>query len=252
MEKIEDILGISMHPVAIYRETKMPSDASVPSAHCSIPSLFVKCARTGKKCAADKDHIFCHGAVSGFGFGGIPDRQRTAMRLSAIPPECSGEFKHEAKGDFRTPEIAALQIEPIKDYGDGTDAIVFQSLEDALKEDRPIEVVVFLCDPTRISALTLLAGFGKTTPGPAVIVPYGHACQQIYAIPRAEGESDDPHAVIGMTDLYARRYIPADMLSFAVPFRLYQRMENDIEDSYFGKETWPETLKKCIRNDQAE
>lgn len=97
MGKIEDILGIGMHPVAIYREAEMPSDASVPSAHCNIPSLFVKCARTGKKCAADKDHIFCHGAVSGFGFGGIPDRQRTAMRLSAIPPECNGEFKHEAK-----------------------------------------------------------------------------------------------------------------------------------------------------------
>lgn len=252
MGKIENILKLDMVPVAIYRDTEIPSDASVPSAHCSIPSLFIKCARSGKKCAADKDHIFCHGAVSGFGFGGIPDRQRTAMRLSTISPECSGEFKHEGKGDFRTPEIATLQIEPIKDYGDGQDAIVFQSLDEALDEGRPIEVVVFLCDPTRISALTLLAGFSRLSPGPATIVPYGHACQQIYAIPRAEGETDDPRGVIGMTDLYARRFVPADMLSFAVPFKLFQRMDDDIGNSYFGKDSWPETLKKCLKNDQTD
>ncbi len=151
-----------------------------------------------------------------------------------------------------TPEIATLQLSAIKDYGNGKDAIVFQPLDEALTEHRPIEVVVFLCDPTRISALTLLAGFGKTTPGPAAVVPYGHACQQIYAIPRAEGESDDPHAVIGLTDLYARRFVPADILSFAVPFKLYRRMEADIGKSYLGKESWPETLKKCCGKDHAE
>lgn len=252
MGKIEDILEIDMNPVAIYRAAEVPSDASTPSVHCSITPLLLKCAMAGKKCAAAKEHISCHGAISGFGFGGIQDRHHTAMRLSSIPPECCAEFKHEGKGDFLTPEIAELQLVAIKDYGNGEDVIVFQPLDEALAEHQPIEVVVFLCDPTRISALTLLAGFNKTTPGPATIVPYGHACQQIYAIPRAEGESDDPHAVIGLTDLYARRFIPADILSFAVPFKLYQRMEADIERSYFGKETWQETLKKCCKKNQAE
>ncbi len=250
MGKIEDILKIDMTPVAIYRNTDIPLDASVPSTHCCIPSLFIECARTRKKCATDKDHISCHGALSGFGFGGIPDRQRTAIRLSSISSECTEGFKHEPKGDFKTPDIATLQIDFIKDYGDGQDAIVFQPLDRALAEDRPIEVVVFLCDPTRISALSLLAGFSKTTPGPATILPYGHACQQIYAIPRAEGERNDPHAIIGMTDLYARKFVPADMLSFAVPYKLFVRMENDIENSYFGKGSWPETLKKCLEKDQ--
>lgn len=241
-----------MNPVAIYRSDRMPNDASVPTGHCGIPSLFVRCARTGRKCAADKDHIFCHGAVSGFGFGGMKDRYLSACRLSEVPPEYAGKMKHEGKGDFRTPEIALTQLAAIKDYGAGEDAIVFQRLEDAVEEQRPIEVVVYLCDPTRISALTLLAGFGKSTPGPATIIPYGHACQQIYAIPRAEGESQDPHAVLGMTDIYARRFIPENMFSFAVPYVLYQRMASDLSSSFLGREKWPEMLEKCVRNDQAD
>ena len=77
-------------------------------------------------------------------------------------------------------------------------------------------------------------------------MPYGHACQQVYAIPRAEGESDDPHAVVGMTDMYARRFIGKDQLSFAVPYKLYQRMVDDIDDSFLMKEKFIESMDKCL------
>lgn len=246
MGKIADILKLDLIPVAIYRAEKMPEDASVPTAHCSIPPLLVNCARTGQKWSADKEHLFCHGATSGFGFGGMGNRQRSAWKISYIPEEHKCEMSHGGKGEFKNPEIAMVHLDAIKDYGDGSDAIVFQSLDDAIAENRPIEVVVFLADPTRISALSLLAGYSKTTPGPAVVMPYGHACQQIYALPRAEGESDDPHAVLGMTDLYARRYVPSDIMSFAVPYKLFQKMDAEVEESFLGKDKWPETLEKCL------
>lgn len=246
MGKIAELLQIELNPVAIYREKSIPDGSSIPSAKCSIPSLLVKCARTGQKCSADKEHVFCHGAVSGFGFGGMINREHSAWKVSYIPEEHKGELSHGGKGEFKSPEIATLQLDAIKDYGDGTDAIVFQTLDEAIAENKPIEVVVFLVDPTRLSALSILAGYSKPTPGPAVIMPYGHACQQVYAIPRAEGESDDPHAVVGMTDLYARRFVPADIMSFAVPYKLFQKMDSEIEESMFGREKWPETLQKCL------
>ncbi len=248
MGRLAEILRMENHPVAIYRSEKIPEGAFVPGTHCGIPPLLVRCSRTGEVCSADDEHSACHGSKSGFGFGGISNRQNSAWSASVVP-ECERErMKHKGAGQsyFRTPEIALLQMEPIKDYGDGSDAIVFQDLDDAISEGRPIEVVVFLVDPARLTALMQLAAFSKETPGPACIMPYGHGCQQIYAIPRAEGESDDPHAVIGMTDMYARRFVGKDQLSFAVPYRLYQRMVDDIDDSFLMKEKFIENMEKCL------
>ncbi len=244
MSRLTESIKLGTRPVAIYRAETIPDGASVPTAHCSIPSLLMKCARTGIKCAADREHVFCHGAVSGFGFGGMEDRGRSACILSVIPEGM--EAKHGGKGHFRDPETAMMQLDGIKDYGNGNDAIVFQDLGEAMAEGRDIEVVVFIADPSRISALALLAGFDRDAPGPAVIVPYGHACQQIYAIPRAEGESEHPRAVLGMTDMYARRFIDHDKFTFAVPYGLYLRMEENVGRSFLAKDTWPETLGKCI------
>ena len=249
MSRIGDIIQLENHAVAIYREPKVPEDAFVPqNGHCTIPSLFMRCVRLGDKCAADTEHSPCHGSKSGFGFGGMSSRQRSAWSASVVPEDIRENMAHKSSGMsyFKDPDIALLQLEPIKDYGDGKDAIVFQELDSAISENRPIEVVVFLVDPVRLTVLQQLAAFSKRTPGPATVMPFGHACQQIYAIPRGEGESDDPHAVIGMTDMYARRFVDKEQLSFAVPYSLYQRMDSDIDDSFLMKEKFKENFNKCL------
>ena len=248
MGRLTEILRMDNHAVAIYRSDTIPEGAFVPDKQCIIPPLLVRCSRLGHVCATDNDHSVCHVSKSGLGFGGIPNRQRSAWTASTIP-ECErSEMKHKGSGKslFKTPEIALKQMEAIKDYGDGSDVIVFQDLDEAESQGRPIEVVVFLTDPTRITALMQLAAFSKETSGPSVIMPTGHACQQIYAIPRAEGESDDPHAVLGMTDMYARRYIGKDQMSFAVPYKLYRRMVSDIDDSFLMKEKFIENMERCL------
>lgn len=242
-------MKLENHAVAIYRSEKIPEDAFVPEhGHCTIPSLFVRCTRLGGKCSADSAHSPCHGSKSGFGFGGIASRQRSSWSASVVPEEARKGMAHMSSGMsyFKDPEIALIQLEPVKDYGDGNDAIVFQDLDEAIKENRPIEVVVFLVDPARLTALQQLAAYSKRTPGPAAIMPFGHACQQIYAIPRGEGETDDPHAIVGMTDMYARRFVGKDQMSFAVPYKLYQRMVDDIDGSFLMKEKFKESFEKCI------
>ena len=248
MSRLAEILRMTNHPVAIYRTDSIPDGAFVPGTHCIIPPLLVRCARSGNVCATDNEHSVCHGSKSGLGFGGISNRQNSAWSASVVPEEVRDRMKHKGSGQsyFRTPEIAMLQMDPIKDYGDGSDVIVFQDVDDAESQGRPIEVVVFLVDSARLTALMQLAAFSKETPGPACIMPYGHGCQQIYAIPRAEGETDDPHAVVGMTDMYARRFIGKDQLSFAVPYKLYQRMVDDIDDSFLMKEKFIESMDKCL------
>ncbi len=252
MGRLSDLLRLENHAVAIYRSETVPEDAFVPqTGHCTIPSLFIRCVRLGGKCSADSAHSPCKGSKSGFGFGGMASRQRSAWSASVVPEEVRENIAHKSSGMsyFKDPEIALLQIDPIKDYGDGSDAIVFQDLDDAIAEGRPIEVVAFLVDPSRLTALQQLASYSKRTPGPAAIMPFGHACQQIYAIPRAEGETDDPHAIIGMTDLYARRFVDRDKLSFAVPYCLYKRMIDDIDGSFLTKEKFEDTFDRCLHKD---
>lgn len=249
MSRLGDIIRLENHAVAVYREKTLPKDAFVPqNGHCTIPSLLMRCVRLGDKCAADSAHSPCHGSKSGFGFGGMGSRQRSAWSMSVVPEEMRQNMAHQSSGMsyFKDPDIALIQLEPIKDYGDGSDVIVFQDLDAAISENRPIEVVVFLVDPTRLTILQQLASFSKRTPSPAAIMPFGHACQQVYAIPRGEGESDDPHAIIGMTDMYARRFVGKDQLSFAVPYKLYLRMVNDIDDSFLMKEKFKSSFEKCI------
>ena len=135
MDRLSELLRLDNHAVAIYREDRIPEDAFVPqSGHCTIPSLFIRCTRMGGKCAADSEHSPCHGSKSGFGFGGISSRQRSAWSASKVPEEVQATMTHKGSGMsyFKTPEIALVQMEGIRDYGDGSDAIVFQDLDDAI------------------------------------------------------------------------------------------------------------------------
>ena len=250
MSFITDALRLENHPVAVFRAESMPEGAFTTQKGCGIPSLLMRCARLGDTCAADRAHVFCHGAVSGFGFGGMDDREHSSWAASDVPEGREDEMRHGGKRHFESPEIALKQLENIRDYGDGSDAIVFKDLVEAERDGDPVEVVVFVCDPTRISALALLAGYSRDSSDPAVISPYAHACQAVYAIPRAEGGTEHPHAVIGMTDMYARRYLRPDEMTFAVPYGMYRRMESDAPKSFLGTEKWAETLEKCLKSKQ--
>lgn len=247
MDGIAEAMRMETPGVAIFRSSSIPEGAFVPEKGCSIPGLLVRCARLGDICAADRAHVFCHGAQSGLGFGGMFNREHSYWTSSDIPCDNAGEVKHPGKRHFASPEIAKKQIDLIKDYGDGKDCIVFRRLDDALEAGDPVEVVVYLADPARISALSLLAGFSRDSPEPATFMPYGFGCQQIYAIPRAEGEKEHPRAVLGMTDMYARRFIRPDEMSFAVPFSLYRTMVDDIPRSFLATDKWKQTLDKCVR-----
>ena len=51
-------------------------------------------------------------------------------------------------------------------------------------------------------------------------------------VEEAEGKTDRPRAILGMFDVSARPYVPADTLSFAVPMAKFQRMIDNMEESF--------------------
>ena len=145
MGRLTELLRMENHAVAIYRTDRIPEGAHVPETHCIIPPLLVRCSNLGHVCAADNEHAACHGSKSGLGFGGVANRQRSAWSASVIPESERATMKHMSSGQslFMTPEIALLQMEAVKDYGDGN-ALVVLSTASPYKFPAPVSEAIGL------------------------------------------------------------------------------------------------------------
>ena len=77
-----------------------------------------------------------------------------------------------------------------------------------------------------------------------MIMPFGAGCHTLGIIPYAEAKSGEPSAVIGLTDISARRHVDKDLLSFAVPFSMFLKMEENVDGSFLKKEVWMNLMER--------
>jgi hypothetical protein len=60
-----------------------------------------------------------------------------------------------------------------------------------------------------------------------------------------QARSERPKAVIGLTDITARKYFGKNVLSFSVPFKRFLEMEANVDQSFLTKgKDWPEIVKR--------
>jgi hypothetical protein len=60
-----------------------------------------------------------------------------------------------------------------------------------------------------------------------------------------QGRAEMPKAVIGLTDITARKYLEKNKFSFSVPFKRFLEMEANIDESFLTKgKDWPEIAKR--------
>jgi hypothetical protein len=103
-----------------------------------------------------------------------------------------------------------------------------------------LQVVVFLANPDQVSALVVLANYGRGDADNAII-PFGAGCQTIGIFAYKEGRSAKPRAVVGLVDLSARKYLRRlgkDLMTVALPLSLFQEMEENVEGSFLQKHSW--------------
>lgn len=143
----------------------------------------------------------------------------------------------------KTPELAKNWMRSISSMEMNEKYVVFIPLAeiDAIKEEP--KVVVFYANPDQLSALIVLANYGR--PGnDNVVAPFASGCQTVCLLPCNEVARQYPRAVIGMTDISARPYIDADLLSFSVPYAMFREMENNIPDSFLDTTGWSKIDKR--------
>ncbi|MFW6126113.1 MAG: DUF169 domain-containing protein [Chloroflexota bacterium] len=266
---IARVLNLKHEPVAIILTDQKPQKAKQfkPGKFSCVMFLLAAVVR-GDTAVFDRETFGCPGGGTGLGFGnqykslpggeewfsyflsvGNEGRDEGLKLAKLARPFMTGEmYDNLVHGEryIKTPELVLKFIEclPITDIPYGY--VVFKPLKYVNPDEEAPEVVIFLADMDQLGALVALANYERET-NENVIIPQAAGCQAIGIYPFREARAERPRAVVGLMDVAARlaikRQLKDDVISFAMPFALFQEMEANVPGSFLERITWKELLK---------
>jgi hypothetical protein len=264
--KTAEALGMKTHPVAITWADEAPAGALrfKPGAWGCVVSLIAGVATKGKVAAFDRRTYGCWGGGVGLGFGNqyeaFPGGVDGFCRFLADGNENDpvgkqiGEQMALAPGgarmadDFLHGELYLVNCEctarflksmPMRDVGE--QFVVVKPLEQVDAAAEQVKSVTFFVEPDALSALVILAN--HTDPEREnVAMPWAAGCQVMGIYGYEEGEREHPRALVGMTDISARKNTRAALgehvMSMTIPWTKFVEMEHHVDKSFFQRETW--------------
>lgn len=256
--KIVRAIGLKDSPIAILWTDEEPKEGvqfQEGKTGCVGPMLLA--ASKGRIAYFDRKTIGCPGGKGGLGLGfdanskdfpggieyflsnGNKELYKTeeGRKLAEAMPELA-----EGEGYYKNPEVVKKIMQSLPMQQVPTKYVVFKPLEKVTEEETP-KVVVFLASADQLSALLVLANY-EGEHNQNVIAPMGSGCSSIGIIPYAEEESETPRAVLGLFDISIRKHFDKNILSFAIPYQLFKKMEGNVEGSFLEKKDWLEILAR--------
>lgn len=152
------------------------------------------------------------------------------------PLEHAGRFLAEKENYKKNPDLGDAFFDSIEAPPPRTDYLVLDTISD-MADDIDIEVVVLWVDAQSLAALVTLANYDKPS-NDNVLLPFASGCQSIWTIPFREKFKSSPKAVAGMMEPSTRRFLPAEVLSFAVWSNRFIEMSGHITGSFLENESW--------------
>jgi len=152
-------------------------------------------------------------------------------------------YDHFVHGEryVKTPELVKKFVEDLPITQIPEPYVVFKPLADVDPEKETPRAVIFLADPDQLSALVVLANYAREG-NENVFIPYAAGCQAIGIYPYQEAASENPRAVIGLTDLSARlnlrSQIGDNLMTLTAPWKLFREMEQNVKGSFLEMHTW--------------
>lgn len=262
--RIAKATGLEFNPVAVLLADKKPASAIQfkKGKWGCVMFMFANAAR-GKTAAFDAETYGCWGGGVGLGFGNAYLRfpggtqcfthflssgniqWETGREIGkALESTAGKEFAAsflEGEGYVKTPELAGQWLEEIPITEVASKYVLFKPLSQLdLAVEKP-ETVVLLANPDQLSALVVLANYAREGMD-NVVIPWAAGCQTIGVIPYREAKSERPRAVVGLTDISARKHVRtllgSEYLSFGMPWEMFLEMEGNVEGSFLGKHAW--------------
>jgi hypothetical protein len=248
--------------LAIHYAQSLPDGVKPASPMCSM--LLVARAAKGETVALSKDSCRCPGAAAGFGLdmlrgedfpgGGEcflrflstgnadwkPGQAVIGRLKEAGAPKILVEEFSEGEGFRKTPELVRDWLAGLPEARPEGPYVVIKPLRD-IQKGEAAKAVSFLANPDQLSALVVLANYARKG-SDGVRIPFGAGCSCFGLYPFAEAEKENPQAIIGLTDISARFYLNkplgGDILSFTVPFGMYEEMEANAPGSFLTRFAW--------------
>jgi hypothetical protein len=264
--KLAAAIGLATSPVALVWSDSSPEGAThfKPGRWGCVVAMFAAAAK-GRVGAFDRETYGCWGGGVGLGFGNcyesfpggvegfcgfLANGNQASEEGRRVGEQLRGWGQQQMADDFlqgerylqnRDTTRKFLATLPLRDIPAKYVVVEPLGLADPERED--IKSVTFFATPDQISALVVLANY--TDPEREnVAVPWGAACQVMGIFAYKELEREHPRALIGLTDLSARHHVRASLgsnvLSFTMPWPVFQRMEQNADGSFLDGKLWRE------------
>lgn len=267
--KIAKALKLTYEPVAILWSNRKPKGAvQFIEGKWGCVMWMLASAAKGKTVVFDRKSYGCWGGGVGLGFGNqflyfpggiecfcyflsIGNETIVSGRKTAEEIEKFGrrEFvENFLKGEryIKSPGLVKKFIEQLPMIDIPNKYVIFKPLSKVDEKDKPV-VIVFIVNPHQLSALVVLANYGRESLD-NVIMPMGAGCQQVGIFAYREAQSENPKAVAGLTDLSARKYIKRllgeDVFTFALPYKMFKEMERNVKGSFLERQVWKSLIEE--------
>ncbi|MCM0761194.1 MULTISPECIES: DUF169 domain-containing protein [Sporomusa] len=234
-------LKLRYSPVAVLFTNEKPEKAlEFAEQKWGCVAAMLTAATKGRTVVFSRKTFGCLGGGVGLGLGnlysGFPGGITNFLSTG------SGEGYPPGEAYKKTPAMAQSFVDhlPITDIPE--QYVVFKPLAEVDEDKEKPEVIVFYVNPDQLSAMVVLANYGRSES--SVKIPFAAGCHSTCLLPWSEAAQEKPNAIVGMIDISARPVIDADLLSFSMPLSLFKEMESNAHGSFLDKEAWSKVAKR--------
>lgn len=228
-------LKLKYHPVAIYFSDEKPEQARQvkEGAWGCAMALYLITMTKGMTAAFDRSTYGCIGAGVGLCLGDTYKPNREFME----------NLLADEEGYFKTKELARDFMDNFPFIDIPQKYVIFRPLSEIDQHnDKPV-LISLPGNADQISALAALINFRREG-NEHVRAPFAAGCQSVCVLPYNEVNQKQPKAILGNLDLSSRKVLPADILTFTVPYQTFLEMDEDVELSFFKKQTWAKIAQR--------
>ena len=228
-------------PITFYYSTEAGNQELVkpPSGHQCFIGVLSR-VHKGASLSFNVDSIGCAGGKRYLGFTQEIRPEFEYFLSCGIPGKLEGErYK-------KTPQLVKESMKRMPEFKAPAPFIIFKRWDKLEQMDHP-EVVIFFAPPDVLSGLFTLTNFEEAEPN-GVFAPFGAGCSTIVQHPYLEKDSMRPRGVVGMFDVSARPFVPEETLTFAVPMKKFQRMIENMDESFLITSSWDKVKARIEKN----
>jgi len=154
------------------------------------------------------------------------------------------DFWRPCERFIQTPEMAKAFVDNVHPVKPGKKYVVIKPLNDFAPDEEP-ESVLFFVNADQLSALVFLSHYDAPGSLDRVLAPFASSCMALVTLPLKLARSNEQKAVMGLFDIAARTRMPADLLSFALPYSFLKKLAGFLPESFVTTHNWG-TIKERI------